>query len=162
MVYRTDRLRNLGVRSPLTASTGCTHVCGVISMIESPAVLFTAASAISSYVCWTVLKASSIFDRPGLWDWAAPIGSLVGLALLSPMTIIQIQAAEVTGTPPAAVVRNIGTMWLVIVGLTLMVTIGTEVNELLEKPDGVDDLEERMPDWMWRGLTEDLHGGSEP
>lgn len=130
-------------------------------MIESPWVLFAAACPLSCYVCWTVHKASSVFDWAGLWDWAAPIGALAGLGLLTPMTIAHINAAaSVPSHTPASILRRTATMWLVIIGLNLNVTIAVEANGLMEVPDRVDDLEERAPGGMWRALTgEDVAAG---
>lgn len=163
MVYRADRPLTQGPKSPVYRKRAVFARTRVSGMIESPVLVWIAACAIGCYVCWTVHKASSLFGRPALWDWAAPIGSLVGLALLLPMTISRATAATaVSATSPAAVVRNSLTMWLLLTGLTLIVTIGIEINELLERPDGVAELDERMPDWLIRGLTgTDQIGGSQ-
>lgn len=113
-----------------------------------PALVTLGTIPVGILTTWLVLNISLTFEIAALWDNAAPIGALVGIAPTLLMTVEQLLR-------PAWHLRPVllGTLhWLILlVGICEVFAIGVE-DSLIERPAGVPPLAERIPAWLGRGL----------
>lgn len=118
-----------------------------------PAIVTLGTIPVGILTTWFVLNVSLSFEIAWLWDNAAPIGALVGIAPTLLMTVEQLIRPA---WRPGSVL--LGTLqWLIILALTTQLFATAVEDNLLPRPAGVAPLEQRMPDWLCRGLGVETH-----
>jgi len=127
---------------------------GISKTQVDPGLIILGTIPLSLLITHTLLKASSLYEIAWLWDWAAPTGSVLGLV---PMLIITAEQLirPVFWTGPKerlALLLNPLSILVLLAGLSAALTIAVEIHSSIERPDDVDPIADRAPEWLLNGL----------